>query len=218
MAGQSQGALEPALEAFAEAARPDVHRLRGRLRQVIERALEAVRDQGADAVISQNVSQQFGLVAVRSGAKALAFPLRREGGAWKVETPGPITFQILGPQPGSSGAVAQVAVEVKSPGVIGDAVLFVDGKPCSEPDAEAGNRDGVRESGKALPPGDAYRGRLRAGREQRGRRGVVVHGDEAVAGVVRRAWERRGRSAPASRMRRRGSACPRRYRQVLSDS
>ena len=71
---------------------------------VIERALEPFENRALTPFISQNVSQQFGLVAVRSGAKALAFPLRRENGAWKVETPGPIQFQILGPQPGSSGA------------------------------------------------------------------------------------------------------------------
>jgi hypothetical protein len=121
---------------------------------VIERALKPFENRALTPFISQNVSQQFGLVAVRSGAKALAFPLRREGRAWKVETPGPIQFQILGPQPGSSGAVAQVAVEVKSPGVIGDAVLFVDGKPL-QPNltAKPGTATAYVNLSKALPPG-----------------------------------------------------------------
>lgn len=38
-------------------------------------------------------------------------------------------FQILGPQPGSSGPVGQIGVEVRSPGVVGDAIIFVDGRP-----------------------------------------------------------------------------------------
>jgi hypothetical protein len=96
---------------------------------IMERALKPFESEKLAPMISQSVSQQFGLVAVRNGTKALAFPLRLEGTTWKVETPGPITFDILGPQPGSRSAVAQVAVEVKSPGVIGDAILFVDGKP-----------------------------------------------------------------------------------------
>ncbi len=121
---------------------------------VIERALKPFENRALTPFISQNVSQQFGLVAVRSGAKALAFPLRREGRAWKVETPGPIQFQILGPQPGSSGPVAQVAVEVKSPGVIGDAILFVDGKslqPNLTP--KPGTATAFANLSKALPPG-----------------------------------------------------------------
>ncbi len=121
---------------------------------VIERALRPFENKALAPLISQSVSQQFGLVAVRSGAKALAFPLRRESGTWKVETPGPIQFQILGPQPGSHGPVAQVAVEVHSPGVIGDAILFVDGKavqPNLSP--KPGNATVFASLSKALPPG-----------------------------------------------------------------
>ena len=70
------------------------------------------------------------------------------------ETPGPIQFQILGPQPGSSGPVAQVAVEIKSPGVIGDAILFVDGKavnPSLTP--KPGDATAFANLSKALAPG-----------------------------------------------------------------
>jgi hypothetical protein len=54
--------------------------------------------------------------------------VRSEGGNWKIETPGPLTFKILSPQPGSKGSVEQIAVEVDSPGVVDDAVVWIDGK------------------------------------------------------------------------------------------
>jgi hypothetical protein len=94
----------------------------------IEHALRPFESASLTPFISQSVSQQFGLVAIRNGTRALAFPLRRQKGALKIETPGPLTFQILGPQPGSSGAVSQIGVEVHSPGVVGDAIVFVDGR------------------------------------------------------------------------------------------
>jgi hypothetical protein len=113
----SQERLGPSYSAFATASAP----------QII-RALKPFESTTITPFISQSVSQQFGVVAIASGARALAFPLRSENGAWKIEAPGPIQFQILGPQPGSKGAVAQIGVEVHSPGVLGDAILFVDGK------------------------------------------------------------------------------------------
>jgi hypothetical protein len=121
---------------------------------IMERALKPFESEKLAPLISQSISQQFGLVAVRNGTKALAFPLRLEGSTWKVETPGPITFDILGPQPGSSSAVAQVAVEVKSPGVIGDAVLFVDGKPVPvHLTPNQGDATAFANLSKALAPG-----------------------------------------------------------------
>jgi hypothetical protein len=121
---------------------------------IMERALKPFESEKLAPLISLSISQQFGLVAVRNGTKALAFPLRREGSTWKVETPGPITFSILGPQPGSSSAVAQVAVEVKSPGVLGDAVLFVDGKPVPvNLTPNQGNATAFANLSKALPSG-----------------------------------------------------------------
>lgn len=121
---------------------------------IMERALKPFESEKLAPLISQSISQEFGIVAVRNGTKALAFPLRLEGGAWKVETPGPITFDILGPQPGSSSAVAQVAVEVKSPGVIGDAVLYVDGKPVPvNLTPNQGDATAFANLSKALSPG-----------------------------------------------------------------
>jgi hypothetical protein len=95
---------------------------------VIEKALEPFDRHAVLPFVSQSLSQQFGVVAIRSGTKALAFPLRHEDGAWKIETPGPLTFKIISPTPGSSGSVSQIAVEVDSPGVVDDAVVWIDGK------------------------------------------------------------------------------------------
>lgn len=95
---------------------------------IMERALAPFASKDLAPFISQSLSQQFGIVALRNGAKALAFPLRHENGAWKIETPGPLSFQILGPAPGSNGSVSQIGVEVRSPGVVEDAVIWVDGK------------------------------------------------------------------------------------------
>ena len=111
----SQTRLGPTLSAF-----------RSRSARDIERTLRPFDRGSPTPFISQSVSQQFGLVAIRSGTHAFAFPLRRENGSWKVEWAGPVRFQILGPQPGSRSTVAQIGVEVRSPGVLGDANVFVD--------------------------------------------------------------------------------------------
>jgi hypothetical protein len=94
----------------------------------MERALVPFANKNLAPFVSQSISPQFGIVAIRSGAKALAFPLRHEKGAWKIETPGPLVFRILAPLPGSTGAVSQIAFEVHSPGVVDDAIVWVDGK------------------------------------------------------------------------------------------
>jgi hypothetical protein len=115
-----EGDVERPLEAFAEAAR----------------ALFDVR--GVDC--AGNRAPQFGVVAVRSGAKALAFPIRNEGGTWKIETPGPVTFQLLGPLPGSNSSVSQVGVEVHAPRPVDDAIVWIDGKLIRPTLATSGNR------------------------------------------------------------------------------
>src|SRR5262249_59784627 len=95
---------------------------------IIENALVPFANKDLAPFISQSISQQFGIVAIRSGAKALAFPLRSEGGTWKIETPGPLTFRIISPVPGSKSTVDQVALEVLSKGVVDDALVWIDGK------------------------------------------------------------------------------------------
>src|SRR5438128_2175593 len=91
----------------------------------IENALVPFENRAVTPFISQNLTARFGIVAIRSGVRALAFPLRRDHEAWKIETPGPLQMQILGPQPGSRGRVVQIAFEAKAPAPIGDGVIFV---------------------------------------------------------------------------------------------
>jgi hypothetical protein len=94
----------------------------------IERSLVPFENRSVVPFISQSLSARFGIVAIHSGSRALAFPLRREDRSWRIETPGPIQIRILGPQPGSRGRVAQIGVEASAPAPIGDAVIFVDGR------------------------------------------------------------------------------------------
>lgn len=113
---ESQERLGP-YSTFAESTAP-----------VIARALLPFENRQLVPFISRSLSPQFGVVAVRSGAKALAFPVRNENGKWKIETPGPVAFRILGPSPGSTGSVSQIGVEVHAPRLVDDAVVWIDGK------------------------------------------------------------------------------------------
>jgi hypothetical protein len=94
----------------------------------LKRALAPFGGKAPAPFVSQSVSDPFGIVAIRNGQNALAFPLRHEHGAWKIEAAGPLAFRILSPAPGSKSAVTQVAAEVRSPGLVDDAVVWVDGR------------------------------------------------------------------------------------------
>ena len=94
----------------------------------IERALEPFESPAVKLFIDRSLSDRFGLVAMRNGVRAIAFPLRREGKTWKIETPGPVQIAIIAPRPSSSGRVTQVAFEATGPGAIDDAIIFLDGK------------------------------------------------------------------------------------------
>jgi hypothetical protein len=78
--------------------------------------------------VSENVDGEFGLVALSRGRSAYAVPLRREGEVWRVELPGPVRIEILGPPPGSRGKfVNQIGVEKHGGGGAGIALLYLDG-------------------------------------------------------------------------------------------
>jgi len=79
-------------------------------------------------LISENIGGGFGLVALSRGKHAYAVPFRREGGMWRVELPGPLRIEVLGPPPGSRGKfVNQIGVETHGPQGPGVALLYVDG-------------------------------------------------------------------------------------------
>jgi hypothetical protein len=120
----------------------------------LERALAPFARTEPTPFVSQSISAPFGIVAVRSGEKALAFPLRQEDGTWKVLAPGPLTFKVLAPAPGSKSAVSQIAVEVRSPGEVDDAVVWVDGRLIPPTLAPTQGRATVFASlARALAPG-----------------------------------------------------------------
>jgi hypothetical protein len=78
--------------------------------------------------VSENVDGEFGLVALSRGSSAYAVPLRREGELWRVELPGPVQIEVLGPPPGSRGKfVNQIGVEKHGAGGAGIALLYLDG-------------------------------------------------------------------------------------------
>jgi hypothetical protein len=94
----------------------------------IEKALEPFAGLPVKPFVSQRISQQFGIVAINRGVAALALPLRNEGGAWKIEAPGPVKIDISGPRPGSSGVVGQVGIEIHAPGPPSVGLIWVDGQ------------------------------------------------------------------------------------------
>lgn len=94
----------------------------------LERTLAPFGTTSPVPFVSQGLSSQFGVVAISRGKNALAFTVRNQHGATKIETPGPLAFQILGPRPGSTTAVSEIGVEVRSPAVVDDAVVWVDGQ------------------------------------------------------------------------------------------
>lgn len=78
--------------------------------------------------VSESLDGRFGLVALSRGSDAYAVPLRHEGNVWRVELPGPLRIQVLGPPPGSRGKfVNQIGVETHGPGGSGLALLYIDG-------------------------------------------------------------------------------------------
>jgi hypothetical protein len=93
----------------------------------IEHTLRPFASLTGKPLVSERLTDQFGVVAVRKGTNALALALRKEGGAWKAEMQGPVNIDIGGPQPGSRTIVGQIGVEVHAPGPPTVGFLWVDG-------------------------------------------------------------------------------------------
>jgi hypothetical protein len=79
--------------------------------------------------VSENVAHGFGVVALARGRQAFATPLRREGELWRLELPGPMRIEVLGPDPGTKGEfVNQIGVETHGPrSGSGIGLLYLDG-------------------------------------------------------------------------------------------
>jgi hypothetical protein len=68
---------------------------------------------GAKVLVSQRITDEFGVVAVTKGTRAAAFAMRLVGKRWLIELGGPIRIEPLGPRPGArERVVAQIGAEV----------------------------------------------------------------------------------------------------------
>jgi hypothetical protein len=79
-------------------------------------------------VVSERITGRFGLIAIASGPRMFAAPLRLERKQWKLDLdPGTLRILDLRPFPGSRSRVAQIAYEIH--GIRGGptAVLYADG-------------------------------------------------------------------------------------------
>ena len=107
----------PTLEEFERKAFPE-----------LRRQLAPFAEPPLPVEVSENLDGEFGIVALSRGPDAYALPLRLEGDVWRVELPGPVRIEVLGPPPGSRGKfVNQIGVEKHGPGGAGLAVLYLDG-------------------------------------------------------------------------------------------
>jgi len=93
----------------------------------IEQTLRPFAKATGKPLVSERLTDQFGVVAVKRGTNALAVVLRKEGGAWKAELQSPVSIDIGGPQPGSRTLVGQIGVEVHAPATPTVGYLWVDG-------------------------------------------------------------------------------------------
>ncbi len=94
----------------------------------LQRTLAPFAEAPLPVEVSENIDGEFGLVALSRGGSAYAVPMRLEGDVWRVELPGPVQIEVLGPPPGSRGKFAdQIGVEKHGPGGAGLAVLYLDG-------------------------------------------------------------------------------------------
>jgi len=113
----SQRRAGPTLEEFEQGAFPE-----------LQRTLAPFAKGPLPVHVSENIDGEFGLVALARGRNAYATPLRREGEVWRVELPGPVRIDVLGPPPGSRGKfVNQIGVEKRGAGGAGIALLYLDG-------------------------------------------------------------------------------------------
>jgi hypothetical protein len=94
---------------------------------------------GYRVLVSERISDRYGVVGIRRGDDVYAAPLRLEDGRWRVELPGPVKIDVLGPRPGAREPVGQIGVEVRACGGVGTALLYLDGLPLS-PNVYSGPR------------------------------------------------------------------------------
>lgn len=79
-------------------------------------------------LVSERITDGFGVAAVSGPAGVYAAALRREGEEWRLEVGGPVKIKPLGPDPGARDAVVQqIAAEIEGGRGSGDALFYLDG-------------------------------------------------------------------------------------------
>jgi hypothetical protein len=121
----------------------------------LKRTLAPFAEAPLPVEVSENVDGKFGLVALSRGDSAYAVPMRLEGNLWRVELPGPVRIEVLGPPPGSRGKfVNQIGVEKHGRGGAGIALLYLDGVTLDpETSADADSATIYANFPNALQPG-----------------------------------------------------------------
>jgi hypothetical protein len=98
---------------------------------LVERELGPVLGGGCRTLVSQLVTERYGVVAVKTARAIVALPLRKEDGGLRADLGTQLHIESSGPTPGvhPPSIPHQVAVEVKGAGA-GDAtiVLYLDGE------------------------------------------------------------------------------------------
>jgi hypothetical protein len=147
LAGCGSGAKKPAADPGREllgalilaAGSGDTEALRGLLSaesrdRVGPTALAALQNRlrplagGYRLVVSERITDTFGLVAAVHQPYAFAAALRKVGAIWRLELGGPVRITPLGPDPGARQVkVRQLAAAVDGAAGKGEALLYLDG-------------------------------------------------------------------------------------------
>jgi hypothetical protein len=97
----------------------------------VEQVLAPVLGRGYRTLVSQLVTNDYGVVSAKTGSAVVALALRKEDGGLRADLGAPLTIDISGPQPGvhPRSIPHQVAIELKGADA-GDAtvVLYLDGE------------------------------------------------------------------------------------------
>ncbi len=84
-------------------------------------------------VVSERITDTFGLVAVAAGPRVYGAALRKTGDDWGLELDGPVQITPLGPRPGArETGVGQVAAELHHAPGAGVALLYLDGQSLAD--------------------------------------------------------------------------------------
>jgi hypothetical protein len=107
------------LESNRRVGTPELSRLARKLRPLARRYR---------LLVSERITDDFGITAVTGPSGVYAAALRREGEEWRLELAGPVRIKPLGPVPGARQAlVQQIAAEIEGGSGGGDALFYLDG-------------------------------------------------------------------------------------------